>query len=204
MVVIPKGLAHGPFDMLRIDTPFQMGHLLLASEYRVENIPREPVVTGSKYSHLVKPLRTLGIRHWSSDSAGHGPGSPDQVVYLNSKTLEGLPVTLTWGVYSKPGAWGKSNASNALNAHMHTFDETLVFVGLNPDDINYLGALVEVDVGKEHERHFFDKPSVLVFPRGVPHTPLINWWVEKPFGAFVIALHPEYIPTDRATTTIIP
>ncbi|MEM1581953.1 MAG: hypothetical protein QXK89_05525 [Candidatus Bathyarchaeia archaeon] len=203
VVVLPKGILHGPFNFTKVEKPFMLCHLLLAPEYQVEIVSKETVKNENKYGYLIKSLKSAGIMRWSTGEAGHGPGNADQVVYFSSKNLEGIPLTFTWGVYSKPGSWSKPNAANALMAHMHTFDEILIFIGLNPDDINYLGALIEVNLGKERERYFFDKPTVLVFPKNVPHLPIINWWVEKPFGVFVIALHPSYSPTDKTTTQII-
>lgn len=103
------------------------------------------------------------------------------------KDLEGLEVNFTWGFYSKCGKWHREG-----EARTHPEEEILVFVGFNPDDINDLGAELEVAMGSNDERHFFNKPTVAVCHAGFPHLPLITRWVDKPYGFFVICLNGEH------------
>ena len=42
----------------------------------------------------------------------------------------------------------------------------MIFMGTDPDNVGILGAEIEIDLGKEHERYIFDKPSAIVCPAG--------------------------------------
>lgn len=163
----------------------------VAPAYQVNWMPKgakPPKTTGNKYSHLFKPLKGKVI---SPRTMGVGSGNADQLVWFYGKDLEGLPVNFTWGVYTGCGIWHREEGKS--KARIHPFDEILIFVGLDPTNLNYLGA--EIEIGEEHERHVFSEPTVVICPRGLPHTPVITRWVDKPFGCFVISLSPQYTAT---------
>ena len=153
-----------------------------------------------KYAHLVKTMTpTIGPEGTTSEGMlaknikpgemfERGPGNADQLIWMYGMDLEGLDLSFTWGFYSSPGIWHKNRG-----AHVHpTGDECLVFVGLDPDNIDYLGAEVEIDIGREHERHVLNSPSVVILPSGVPHLPLVTRLVDKPFGFYAICLDAEH------------
>jgi len=208
VVLIPKGTPHGPVTVRRVDKPIVHYTIGLSPEYKAKSLPKAPKTTGSKHGHLIKPLLTKleqkrtvtgggsgmgyeaimdsnGILHPSE--RGIGPGNGDQIVWLFGDNLEGMDVNFTWGLYSKCGKWHRGG-----EAHTHPEEEILVFVGLDPNDINYLGAELELGMGKDYERHIFNKPTVVICPKGFPHLPLITRWVDKPYGFFVICLSGEH------------
>jgi hypothetical protein len=98
-----------------------------------------------------------------------------------------MEVNFTWGYYTGCGIWHRGG-----EAHTHPEEEILVFVGLDPDNMNFLGAELELGMGKDYERHIFNKPTVAICPKGFPHLPLIVRWVDKPYGFFVICLSAEH------------
>ena len=66
--------------------------------------------------------------------------------------------------------------------HVHyDFDEYLSFFGMHPDGIKNLGGEVEICIGEEQEKHVFNKPTTLFFPRGLYHCPLKYTKVDQPF-----------------------
>jgi hypothetical protein len=142
----------------------------------------ELVTHGDQYARFVKPLK--------SPAHGPGPGNADQSVWLYGKDLEGMKLNFSWGYYSKPGAWNPG-----LGLHSHPADEVLVFVGLDPADINYLGAEAEIEIGSEREKHVFDKPTAVILPAGTPHNSIIIKSVEKPYAVYLISLGAEHITT---------
>lgn len=157
--------------------------------------------TERKYAHLVKtmtptigpngpaPEGMLGKSIPADEMFERGPGNADQLIWMYGKDLEGIELSFTWGFYSSPGIWHKERG-----AHVHpSADECLVFVGLDPDNIDYLGAEVEIDIGKEHERHVFNRPSVVILPAGVPHLPLVTRLVDKPYGFYAISLDAGHV-----------
>jgi hypothetical protein len=155
--------------------------------------------SGNKYAHLVKTMvprlgpgglrqdRVPGEKVLEGDEQFQmGPGNADQLIWMYGEDLEGLELNFTWGFYSKPGIWHRRNTGRG--AHVHPEPELLVFVGLDPEDIDYLGAEIEVDMGIEHESHVINKPGVFICPGGLPHLPVVTRWVDQPYGFYVISL----------------
>ena len=184
----------------------KIGMTSYVSEKRLKKNPIKP--TG-KYAHLIKPLKTGMVtqrgkmvldrltpeqREQLDEMAKKGqklgPGNADHLTWFYGKDLEGLELNLTWGFYSKPGIWHRG-----VGAHAHPVDEALVFAGLDPTDINYLGAKIEIDMGEEHERYIFDKPTVVICPKGLPHNPVVVRWVDRPYAFYSIGLGGAYETT---------
>jgi hypothetical protein len=204
VVIIPKGMPHGPVRIHRLDNPIVHYSIGLAPEYKASILPKGSSITGSKYRHLIKRMVTfvdpdsvgsgMGYEQVVDSNGvlrpserGVGPGNGDQVVWLYGRDLEGMEVNFTWGLYSKCGKWHRGG-----EAHTHPEEEILCFFGLDPDDLNYLGAELELGLGPDYERHIFNKPTVAVCPKGFPHLPLITRWVDKPYGFIVICLSGEH------------
>jgi hypothetical protein len=166
-------------------------------------LKNSPVKSTGKYAHLVKPLKSglltergkfvasgmtpeqmaRFVERNKNSGEKLGPGNADHLAWLYGKDLESLDVNLTWGFYSKPGIWHRG-----VGAHVHPADEVLVFLGTDPNNIDYLGAEIEIDMGKEHERYLFDKPTVVICPGGLPHNPVVIRWVDRPYAFCVIGL----------------
>ena len=196
VVVIPAGLPHGPTVTKRIFSPRGFGFYLaaLSPDFRT-GWPDQPARPGDggTYAHLVKPLKSaIAIERRKPTSSRlmngpgdlkPGPGNADHLARMYGKDLEGLNANMDWGFFSSPGIWHRG-----AGAHVHSSDEVLVFVGTDPARMNYLGAEIEIDLGKEHERHLIDRPSVVVCPAGTAHAPLITRWVDRPFAFFSINL----------------
>jgi hypothetical protein len=165
----------------------------------IEKILRnKPTPSTGKYAHLVKSLSSgLLIERGkysrpveeTDQNAGQkpGPGNPNHLVCMRGEALEGLNANIFWGFCSRPGIWRRG-----AGAHVHPADEVLVYAGVDPDNIDYLGAEIEFDLGKEHERHLINKPSVVVCPAGMPHLPQVTRWVDRPFAFFAINLSGEH------------
>ncbi|MCS7115121.1 MAG: hypothetical protein RMJ15_05145 [Nitrososphaerota archaeon] len=189
IVVVPREMPHGPISNMQKRLHLHY-HIVLGPETQTTWKSKEakpPKTHGTKYSHLFKPLRPKILKKSENES---GPGSADQIVWFSSQDLEGLAVNFTWSVHSKCGVWHRYNS--ASKAHMHPFDEALFFLGFEPSDINYLGAEVEIYIGKEQEKYVFDRAAAVVLPKNIPHGPIVTTWVDKPFGCFKISLDKGY------------
>jgi hypothetical protein len=209
-IIIPRGTPHGPATVHWVDRPIAHYVVGLSPEYRADLLPAGAPTTGSKHAHLVRPLRcelpdslkTMtgeenrgptyadimddeGILHPAQ--FGVGPGNGDQIVWLFGENLEGLDVNFTWGYYTQPGKWHRGG-----EVHTHPEAEILCYLGLDPDDLNYLGAELELGMGKERERHIFNTPTIAVCPEGFPHLPLITRWVDKPYAFIVMCLSGDH------------
>ncbi len=164
-----------------------------------EILRNKPIPATGKYAHLVKSLKsglliergkyTLSQYEERSRKTGEklGPGNPNHMIMMSGKDLEGLDTSIFWGFCSQPGIWRRGSGS-----HVHATDEILVYLGTDPGDNNYLGAEIEIDLGKEHERHLINVPSFVVCPAGMPHLPQVTRWVDKPFAFFAISLSGEH------------
>jgi hypothetical protein len=201
VVVIPAGVPHGPVTTKRIYSPKGFGFYtaILAADSKPQWLnDSHPSVSKGKYAKLVKPLKPAIVTERGKLNPNRftgmkpspapegfklGPGNADHLAWFYGKELEGLDVNMDWGFFSKPGLWHRG-----VGAHTHPVDEVLVFAGINPADMNYLGAEVQIDLGKEHERHIIDKPSVVVVPAGTAHCPIITRWVDRPFAFFSVNL----------------
>jgi hypothetical protein len=56
--------------------------------------------------------------------------------------------------------------------HIHKHAELLFHIGTNPDDPMDLGAEVEMYMGKEMERHVFNRTTVIYIPPNFIHCPM--------------------------------
>ena len=204
VILVPRGLPHGPVRIRKPDNPIVHYSIGLAPEYKAAALPEGSKTTGSKYGHLIKRMIThvdpksvgsgMGYEQVTDANGvmrpaerGVGPGNGDQIVWLYGRDLEGFDVNFTWGLYSRCGKWHRGG-----EAHTHPEAEILCFVGLDANDLGYLGAELELGLGKDYERHIFNEPTVVVCPGGFPHLPLITRWVDKPYGFIVICLSGEH------------
>jgi hypothetical protein len=205
VVLVPKGVPHGPAKVRSLERPIAHYSIGLAPEYRAEAVKAadlKPAVAGDRYARYVKKMVTTVDESQANGRMpsvigrdgimrpaefGVGPGNGDQIVWLYGDDLEGFNVNFTWGFYSRCGKWHRGG-----EAHTHPEAEILCFVGLDTDHLDYLGAELELGLGPDYERHVFNTPTVAICPAGFPHLPLITRWVDKPYGFFVICLSGEH------------
>jgi len=200
VVVIPRGTPHGPVVARKLEMPVMHYLVGLAPEYKAALVPKKEKSAERKYAHLVKkfkstPLPIYAQRPGFMDERGVlyatkfvGPGNADQLVWIYGVDL-GLPLNISWGFYSQCGIWHKMPGGGA---HVHPVDEVLILVGLDPNNLYYLGAQVEFDLGEEAERYIINVPTAVVAPKGLVHCPEITWWVDRPYGFIVLCLHEEH------------
>jgi hypothetical protein len=202
-VVIPAGLPHGPISTKRLFSPKGFGFFSAAlnaafdvtwleKKQNAESIPSK-----GKYARLIRSLKSgLTIERGKLKAARltceemqkqtgytHGPGNADHLTWMFGKDLEGLNANIAWGFFSRPGIWHRG-----VDSHTHSADEVLIFLGTDPNNMDYLGAEIEIDLGKEHERHYIDKPSAVVCPARFPHAPIVTRWTDRPFAFIKIQL----------------
>jgi hypothetical protein len=64
-------------------------------------------------------------------------------------------------------------------SHSHAFDEYLIFLGTNPQDLFDLGGEVEFWIGDE--KQIITRSCAVFVPRGISHCPLYIHRVSRPF-----------------------
>lgn len=131
-----------------------------------------------KYADLVKYL---------AFRPGRGGANARELVFVSGEEMAGFNFNFIIGVYDQTGDWAPGRG-----AHLHPFDECLLFFGYDSDDMSYLGSDMNLSLGKELEQHTFSVPTVAVAPKGVAHCPLVTEKVYRPFGHFHLALNAKY------------
>jgi hypothetical protein len=78
-------------------------------------------------------------------------------------------------------------------AHAHEFDMYVAFAGSDPDNMEDLGAEIEICLGEEEEKHVITKPTVVYLPKGMIHCPLNFKRVDKPVMFLHATIAPKYV-----------
>lgn len=181
IVILPLGLPHCPLVTRKVEKPFGHGHIILGPDDKVDWWPKEsePVqTTGTNYAHLIKKLPI--------NKAPTGTNT-QELTWLMGDQLEEFNLSIAFGLCNETGQWYQGHG-----AHAHPYDECLIFFGHDGTNLTYLGAEITIDMGKEHEKHTINVPTVVTIPRGLPHLPIVVNKVEKPFGFIMYALGPRY------------
>jgi len=113
----------------------------------------------------------------------HGPW-----LELYGENYEGKPpLTYIYRLITKP-------VDMVTAPHDHNFGEYLMFYGTDPKDIKTFDAEIEVSIGKgaDAEKFTITSPTVLHFPPGVSHCPLLFKKIGKPIAMVVLAQSPDY------------
>jgi len=178
VVVAPSNLPHCPLITEKVYQPFGHFHIALGERYlkNQKRVEQEGTTDGNKYTHYFKKRVVL-----------NGPGGPDarQYVTMTGSDLEDMNVNITMSLFDIPGRW-------TTPAHIHPYDEVMVFFSLDQTYINHLGAEMTVEIGKEHEKHTFNLPTVIALPKGTPHCPIICNRVDTPYAVMQIGLNSAY------------
>ena len=178
VAVAPKALPHCPLITKKVYKPFGHFHLALSPTYSGERAQPEGKTDGNKYAHLVKKMPV---------KEGPGGANSKQLLSMSGDELEGLNLHFSMGLYNETGEWYPGKG-----AQVHPYDECLVFFGHKTDDLSYLGAELTIEIGKEHEKHAFNVPTVVSLPKGLPHFPIVCNKVDKPYGVMQVGLGPRY------------
>jgi hypothetical protein len=206
VLVIPAGCPHGPITTKRVFSPKGFGFFAVALNPTFDinwvdpnNLPLNPstektprmislksgVVTERRKTNRARFTWQQLVQRDELEHAGvkAGPGNADHMVWMNGNDLGFLNVNVSWGFCSSPGIWQRG-----FNTHSHPDDEILILMGMDPDNADYLGAEIEIDLGQNHERHIISKPSAIICPAGLPHAPIVTRWVDNPFAFILINL----------------
>jgi hypothetical protein len=99
--------------------------------------------------------------------------------------LGGLELNVIYACAYQTGLTGLST-----KPHVHNYDEAVFFIGSDPRHLDDLGAEVELSIGEagKEEKHTFDKPTVLVAPKGLYHCPIVTKRIDKPYVCMAVSL----------------
>jgi len=101
------------------------------------------------------------------------------------KDCNGAPLVMVCECITKPFLMVK-------DGHVHDFNQFLVFLGGNPQNMKEFGAEVELSLGDEGEKHIINTSAIVYVPKGLRHCPLNFKKVDKPIIFMDIGLTPTY------------
>ena len=187
-VFIPKGLAHLPATILRMDRRFIVMTISHARELRATPAPAaakeytgEPVGFMSKSQYRTNFPTML----WERKSAWHygSRNRDDAGGYITSISNRDIGFSmLCEGINKGPYRFG-----DPYKPHVHNYDEFLICMGADCNDLGPLGGEIVFDMGEEMEPHTFTTSTVVMPPAKLPHCPEVVTRVDKPF--IFIVLH---------------
>ena len=124
------------------------------------------------------------------------PERPDEIVDLSVlRKIAWMEESLIHGAPYFEIMWFMSPTGPRPEAHTHTFDEHLGFIGGDPEHPEELNATVKFMI--EDEWYIFTKSSLLYIPAGIKHSPFIIEDVKKPLIHFSAGPNVSY---NRAAT----
>lgn len=127
-------------------------------------------MTGNKYAKNIVTIPFRKTREGTLFSTG-------------GDILGGFSLNVIYACAYTTGITGLS-----AKTHVHEYDEAVYFIGSDPYHLDELGAEVEVSIGTEEEKHVFDKPTVLIAPKGLYHCPIVTRSIEKPYVCMAVSL----------------
>jgi len=190
-VVLPAGFAHFPAEITRLDKRFISMAVSLAGEWKVsERLTSDrgqAETTGIKYKDKVQKLsfRRKGAYYYRPDS----PDDSGGVITYVPGSETGLDLHISYESVKAPYRFGFA----PYTPHAHAFEEVLLFMGTDTDDLSKLGGEAEICLGKEKEKHVINTPAAVACPRNFVHIPLTVTKVERPFIFVVISLAAEHL-----------
>jgi hypothetical protein len=106
--------------------------------------------------------------------------------YIIQTPLFGLDDTVFKGAFYAGTAmyWDKKGTEpvETIPAHVHDFDEVLVFAGTIKDKPRELGG--EIELWLEDEKYIITESTMIYIPKGVKHLPLIVRRIDSPIAFF--------------------
>jgi len=112
-------------------------------------------------------------------------GQSTRVMWLDDEVVPGAFYTEC--VWFLPGM---GSEQVKVEAHAHSFGETIAFFGTNYEDLHDLGG--EVELWLEDEKIIMTRSFLAFVPAGMKHCPLIIRRVDRPIFHFTVGTGKEY------------
>jgi hypothetical protein len=109
------------------------------------------------------------------------PGRVKGIVHLNADTVPGAEF-YSEAMWILPGDKPNSELVQ-YDSHTHQWDELISYSGFNYDDIQDLGA--EIELTLDHKKYNITKSFTAFIPAGMQHGPLIIRNVRRPIMHFM-------------------
>jgi len=104
------------------------------------------------------------------------PGFYRQVANVSGKEF-GIDFNVEYGAYWAPGNMGEEPP----RPHVHDYDQVMLWLGGDGNDMGELGAEVELMLGEEGEKHMITSSTAVAVQKGLPHFPANITRMDKRF-----------------------
>ncbi len=187
-VFVPKGTPHMPATTLRMDRRFILMTISNASQIKAVPAPApakeyagEPIAGLSLMRSKFRD--NIPILLWERKGAWHyGAQNPDDAEgYITS--INGNSGTFNFHMMYESINKGPYRFGDPYKPHVHPYDESLIFIGTDCNDLAKLPGEAEMCMGTEAEmeRYRFSAPTLIHLPKGFQHCPLVITRVDQPF-----------------------
>ncbi len=100
----------------------------------------------------------------------------------------GIDLEIEIGTYAAPGKTGR----NPGKPHTHNFDQVMLWLGVDTDDIGDLDSEIELCLGEDLERHIITTSTAVFVPKGTPHYPATINRIDRKFLYIEISYKKKY------------
>lgn len=130
------------------------------------------------------------------EKVGRAPWTPEfskdeatRLLSLDSDVIKGafyMEATWFW-----PGEWPATKGDTGIvKEHSHEFDETIAYIGTDPDDPNNLCG--EIELWIDGKQNIIDRSFIAFIPAGIKHGPLTMLRVDKPIFHYTAGMGVHY------------
>ncbi len=132
---------------------------------------------------VTQPKENLIVPGWAGNLQRD---TSTRVMYLDSEVIKGaFYVECVW-------FWPTTNKDIASPApHIHNYDEVIGFFGTDPNDLNDLGAVIELYI--DGGRNVMNQTFLAFVPKGVVHCPLNILEITRPVFHFATGQGKDYV-----------
>ena len=113
-----------------------------------------------------------------------------RLISLDSDVLKGAFYMET--AWFWPGQWPATKGdTGVVKEHSHEFDETVAYIGTDPDDPYSLCG--EIEFWIDGKQNILDKSFIAFVPAGIKHGPLTIRRIDKPIFHFTAGMGGRYL-----------
>ncbi len=171
-VAIPRGMPHFPATVNFLNRRFFYYEISITPEYKetpvlADKKPGPIAEWRSATRKYIMPLAfsRKGAWHYGPTNRDDGGG---YISFVRTKEVAGFDFVMLYESMKK-GPY--RICPNPEKPHTHPTTQVMMFMGTDTDDLTDLGADFEICLGKEMEKHTFNKSAAVLAPPFVPHWP---------------------------------
>ena len=131
---------------------------------------------------VTKPKEKIVVPDWGGSLSQE---RSTRLMYLDSEVIEGaFYVECVW-------FWPTDEEdTSSPEPHTHDYDEVITFFGTDPEDLNDLGA--EIELWIDNEKNLMTESFLAFIPAGIVHCPLKILSIKRPVFHFATGQGKSY------------